>query len=176
MKVILVMVSSVDGKTTRWKDGDTYKWTSKEDKAHFESMVRGSNLIVMGSKTFEVANPKPKKGTLRIVMTSDPGRYAKLAVDGLLEFTSEDPKTMVARLAKKGYKNLLLVGGGGLNTTFFQAGLIDELWLTIEPKIFGKGKMIVDQVPMDVSLKLEMIKKLNSQGTLLLRYRVVKRS
>ena len=175
MKVTLVMLSTVDGKIVKWEDGDTYSWNSAEDKKHFDSFVKEAKLIVMGSKTFEVAKPSPKEGVLRIVLTSNPDQYKAMEIPGMLEFTNEDPATLVAKLAKLGYKDLLLVGGGGVNTTFFQANLVDTLWLTIEPKIFGKGKMIVSQVPMDVELKLEMLKQLNKQGTLLLRYSVVKK-
>jgi dihydrofolate reductase len=174
MKVTCVMLSPVDGKIVKWEDGDTYAWNSKEDQQHFDSFVKKATLIVMGRRTFEVAKPSPKKGVLRIVMTGNPVRYDGLAVPGLLEFSRENPTTLVAKLEKRGYKNLLLVGGGGTNTAFFQAQLVDELWLTIEPKIFGKGKMIVNQTPMDIQLKLEMVKKLNKQGTILLKYRVDK--
>jgi riboflavin biosynthesis pyrimidine reductase len=34
-------------------------------------------------------------------------------------------------------KRLLCEGGGGLNAALFKAGLVDELHLTICPKIFG---------------------------------------
>jgi riboflavin-specific deaminase-like protein len=38
---------------------------------------------------------------------------------------------------KWGVKRLLCEGGGGLNDSLFRAGLVDELHLTICPKIFG---------------------------------------
>jgi dihydrofolate reductase len=168
------MLSTVDGKITKWEDGDTYSWNSDEDKKHFDSFVKKATLIVMGSRTYEVAKPNPKKNVLRIVMTRFPQQYKESAVPGMLEFTNEGPLALVTRLEKNGFKELLLVGGGEINTFFFQANLVDELWLTIEPKIFGKGKMIVSQAPMDVTLKLEMITQLNEQGTLLLHYFVAK--
>lgn len=174
MKMILIMVSSVDGKIIKWEDGDTYTWTSSEDKKHFESFVHKAKLIIMGSKTFEVAKPKAKKGVLRVVFTHHPDQYKDLIVSGQLEFTNETSKALVARLEKKGYLEALLVGGSGVNTTFFQENVVDEIWLTIEPRIFGKGKMIVEQVPMDVQLRLESVEKLNEQGTLLMKYIVVK--
>lgn len=172
MKIILVMVSSVDGKITKWKDGDSYEWTSQEDKVHFESVVRRSTLIVMGRTTFEVANPRPKKGTLRVVLTKNPDKYRYLTVSGQLEFTNESPKVLAGRLEMLGYKELLLVGGSGINTSFFQQGLVDELWLTIEPRIFGKGKLLVTGEEMDIQLKLYGVNKLNTRGTLLLKYMV----
>jgi len=38
---------------------------------------------------------------------------------------------------KRNVKRLLCEGGGGLNDALFRAGLVDELYLTICPKIFG---------------------------------------
>ena len=173
MKVILVMVSTVDGKITKWRDGDSFSWTSKEDQKQFLSVVRTSNLIVMGSKTYDLIKPKPKKGVLRIVMTSDPRRYTALSVPGQLEFTDESPQTLVDRLSG-GFRQMFLVGGGAVNTSFFKEGLVDELWLTIEPRIFGKGKMIVSKEELDMKLQLVSFEKLNKQGTLLVKYQVEK--
>ena len=42
--------------------------------------------------------------------------------------------------AKWGVKRLLCEGGGELNDALFRAGLVDELHLTICPKIFGGSK------------------------------------
>lgn len=174
MKIVLIMVSSVDGKITRWFDGDSFEWTSKEDKKHFQSMVHRSNLIVMGSKTYDLIRPTPKKGTFRIVLSSSPRRYVALTVPGQLEFTDESPRELIDRLSKQGFMQMLLVGGGAVNQSFFEEGLVDELWLTIEPRIFGKGKMLVSESELDVFLELLSVEKLNMQGTLLVKYKVEK--
>ena len=171
MKVILVMVSSLDGKITRGDDPDIYTWTSKEDGTYFRKLLDEYTLIVMGRKTFEAANPKPQRGKLRIVVTSNVNAYKDKEVLSQLEFTNEPVKKLVKRLADDGYETLLLVGGGGLNTSFFKDNLVDELWLTLEPKILGKGKMIVEPEPLNVQMHLASFEKLNDNGTLLLKYK-----
>jgi riboflavin biosynthesis pyrimidine reductase len=56
---------------------------------------------------------------------------------------------------------------------FFAAGLVDEIWLTVEPILFGGGTpLLVARV--DVRLELLASEKLNAAGTLLLRYRVAR--
>lgn len=172
MKVILVMVQSIDGKITRWEDQNVYEWTSSEDKKHFRQLIKEVRLMVMGRKTFELARPKPQEGILRVVVTKNPPEFQSEQVPNQLEFTSASLKVIVQNLEKRGYKTMLLVGGAALNTAFLKEGLVDELWLTVEPKIFGSGKKIVGEEKMDVKLKLYDLKKLNDQGALLLKYKV----
>ncbi len=174
MKVVLTIVTSLDGKSTKG-----YKppklWASKEDQAHFQSLIAKNNLIVMGKNTFTVSKDdiKPTKGKLRIIMVRNPAEFSSLAVPGQLEFSSESPKQLVKRLAKSDYKQMLLVSGPKLNTAFLKAKLIDELWLTMEPNIFGVGIGLVAPEPLNIELKLLSCKKLNSQGTFLLKYKII---
>ena len=88
----------------------------------------------MGRKTYEAAHIQLKPGILRIVLTHNPQK----GVPGILEFTDETPRELVNRLKNK-YKQMLLLGGSDIATQFFEEKLIDEVWLTIEPKIFGSG-------------------------------------
>lgn len=169
------MVVSLDGKSTKGKLKNQ-QWASKEDQNHFQSLIASSNLIVMGRKTHEAAKPiiRLQKEKLRIVLTQDPERFKTSTVTGQLEFSSESPALLLKRVEKAGYKKLLLVGGSNINTLFFKAKLVDEIWLTVEPKIFGLGNGMVDNIKIDVRLQLESIEKLNKNGTLLLKYKVVK--
>jgi riboflavin biosynthesis pyrimidine reductase len=56
---------------------------------------------------------------------------------------------------------------------FLAAGLVDEIWLTVEPLLFGGGTPLL-AARVDVRLELLASEKLNAAGTLLLRYRVVR--
>ena len=172
MKIIMVAVSSVNGKLTQGDDVNIYKWTSKEDSEIFLSLIEKHNLIVMGSKTYEAARNiiKLKKNKLRIVLTRKPKKYKDDIVKGGLEFSSESPKDLIKRLEKSGYKEMLLVGGTGVNTSFLKNKLVDELYLAIEPLIFGKGKGLVLEETLETELKLVSVKKLNRKGTLHLVY------
>ncbi|MFA6081553.1 MAG: dihydrofolate reductase family protein [Patescibacteria group bacterium] len=91
-----------------------------------------------------------------------------------MEFSNETPEKLIERLSTLGYKKALLVGGSIINGLFLKNNLVDELYLTIEPKIFGKGKNIVEEQSLDKSLQLINVKKLNKTGTLLLKYKINK--
>jgi|SRR3989339_84202 len=174
MKVTMVMISSVDGKTTQGNNKNVYIWSSKEDQEHFFSLIKKNNLIIMGRATYEASKPiiKLEKGKLRIVLTHYPKKYLNQFVDKQLEFSNETPKDLIKRLSALGYKKILLVGGATINGLFLKQNLVDELFLTIEPKIFGYGKNIVEGNLLNTSLQLISIKKINKFGTLLLKYKI----
>ncbi len=175
MKVIMVAVSSVNGKITKGKNPNIYSWTSKEDSKLFFSLIEKSNLIVMGSRTYESARKfiKHKKNRLRIVMTRSPKKYLNETIRGMLEFTNDTPLKLIERFKNMGYKQMLLVGGGIINSLFLKSKLVSEIYLTIEPKLFGMGKNLVRVGNFATSLKLSSSKKLNKQGTLLLKYKIL---
>ena len=176
MKVTMVMLSSVDGKTTKGNDNNIYTWTSAEDQKYFFTLVEKNNLIIMGRETYDASKPviKLEKRKLRIVLTHSPKKYSIGNIKGQLEFSNETPEKLIERLSALGYKKALLVGGSVINGLFLKQNLVDELYLTVEPKIFGKGKNIVEGQLLDQSLQLISVKKLNKIGTLLLKYKINK--
>lgn len=172
MKVILVMVMSVDGKTTKWNDPNVLSWTSIEDQKHFTALIADSKVVVMGRKTYDSVKSSLKLSPdhLRIVLTSS----VQCQIHGQLEFTSHTPKVILKELTVRGYDEALLLGGSEVNNAFLKVNLINELWLTVEPKLFGHGKSLAGDEQLNTSLKLINIKKLNPAGTLLIKYRILK--
>lgn len=174
MKIILAMVLSVDGKSTK-HDLPDQSWASSEDKTHLSKLISENNLILMGGKTYEKVRYHVKhEGKLRIVVTRDPEKFSDDFIEGQLEFVNGSVREIVGDLRERGYEQMLLLSGENLNKEFFENNLIDEIYLTIEPKIFGSGKGIISESNLDINLQLIEMEKLNETGTLLLRYKVVK--
>ena len=176
MKVTMVMVSSLNGKITRGNDPNIGLWTSKEDAKFFSSLRDKHNLIIMGRRTYDAVRNeiKPTPDKLRIVLTKTPAKYSSEAAKTGVEFSNEHPIKLLKRLESKGFKNCLVVGGSETARLFLQLSLVDEIYLTIEPRIFGKGKPMFAEGEFETYLKLMGFKKLNSRGTLNLRYKVQK--
>lgn len=174
MNIILVMVESADGKTTKWDESAVHGWSSKEDHEHFRLLKSSHNLIVMGRKTYEHVRSviKLSPHIRRIIMTKYPDNFSKEQVPDQLEFTDESPEQLVSRGERMGYRSLLLVGGSEVNTAFLSKKLITDCMITIEPRFFGVGKSIFSQIDVDIPLRLIDTKRLNEQGTLLLHYTV----
>ena len=59
-----------------------------------------------------------------------------------------------------------------MNALFLGAGLVDEVWLTVEPVIFGQGVDLFRGAELNVRARLIHMEQLNETGTLHLRYAV----
>lgn len=175
MKLILVMVTTLDGKSTRGKETNNHTWTSPEDQKHFQQILQTAKLIIMGSGTYEPAKNTMEHRTdlLRVVITRDPNKYESEKIPGKLEFTNESPASLIKRLESKGFAEGYLVGGAHTNTEFLKQGIVTELWQTLEPKILGVGNGIVGEEAVDITLKLLSTERMNEHGTLLLKYEVI---
>jgi len=174
MKTILIFVSSLDGKITRWGDPMIRSWSSKSDQEHFDAIWKDTRVIIMGSGTYNPDPVKPVSRHLFVILTRHPERYKSREIPGQLEFTDDSPLLLMERFQKANEDKLLIVGGAQIAALFLKAQLIDELWLTIEPRIFGIGASFVNDEKLNIELKLLSCEQANEQGTLILKYKVIK--
>ncbi len=167
MKTILMMATTLDGKIA--KNADHFPdWTGKEDKKLFVEITREAGVILMGSKTFDTIG-KPLPGRKNVVLSRNKSRTTRW--DNLV-FTDRPPREILNELEKEGFSRVVLAGGAMVNALFARENLIDEIVVTISPKIFGDGvSLFRGEVSMEISL-LEM--KRLADGAVLLRYKVVK--
>lgn len=173
MKKILVFVTTLDGKITQWGEPNVRKWSSEEDQHYFDKLWDESSLTVLGSSTFDADPIKPSPAHHLIVMTRTPAKYKNYEVIGQLEFNNQTPSQLVAHYEKEGLRQMIVAGGPHLATSFLKAQLIDELWLTIEPKIFGTGGNFVINENLDINLQLISVEKVNDRGTLITKYALI---
>lgn len=174
MKAVLVFVSTLDGKVTKWGNPHVKDWSSQKDQEYFKNIWNEAKLIIMGSNTFNAGHYPPSSNCLLVVMTRHFLKYKEYGVAGQLEFTDNSPVELTRRFQKKGYETMVVVGGAHIATSFLKEQLIDELWLTIEPRIFGTGGNFVIDEKLDINLSLISCEKVNKQGTLITKYGVVK--
>ena len=85
--------------------------------------------------------------------------------------TDAAPKKIIKALSKKGFKTAFLAGGGALNASFLREGLVNEMYLDVEPLIFGKGIQVVAPSEFEYELELLGVKNLN-KDTVQLHYLV----
>ena len=123
-------------------------------------------MVIYGRKTFATFN-KPLPGRLNIILTRTPRDYADRQEKDLLEFTNQAPQILLDSLQQRGYKQVVIAGGSAVNKMFLSLNLIDEIYLTIEPKVFGSGKRLFDDLKKDISLELIDHSLLNDDSVLL---------
>lgn len=165
MRITLIAAVSLDGKMARHA-AHLSDWTSPEDKRLFREETRRAGVIILGHNTFKtLARPLP--GRLHIVLTRTPG--AQPNVPGVVEYTAAAPAAVVADLAGRGYPSAALVGGAQINALFLAADLVDELWLTVEPVIFGEGISVFSGLAFDRRARLISLTSLNAD-TFVARY------
>ncbi|MBC8439428.1 MAG: dihydrofolate reductase [Deltaproteobacteria bacterium] len=167
MKVILLMAVTADGMIAR-NSMELIDWTGKADKKYFIHITREAGAMIMGSKTFDTIG-KVLPGRKNIVMTRDKTRINQ---GSDLIFTSQTPKEIINELKIQGFESVALIGGSTVNTLFMKENLIDEVHITIVPRLFGKGLSLFNET-LDTLLELMDIEKID-QGHVLLKYRVKK--
>ncbi len=141
-------------------------WTSQEDKKLFAKISRKHGVVIMGYKTF-MTFPKPLKDRLNVVFTLE---KSPPKIQGVKWVTGE-PEAVLVELEKMGYKSALLGGGATINAMFLEKKFINEIILTIEPKIFGQGLNLFNK-DLNVNLKLLDVKKINDDAVML-KYKVI---
>jgi len=148
-------------------------WTSKADKRQFVKETKKHGVIIMGDTTFEAMGRRSLPGRLNLILSTEPEKYKDEIKPNELEFIKGTPQEVLKYIEAKGYKSAILGGGARTNSGFLKAGLVDEIYLTVEPKIFGQGINFTEGEELDLDLKLISVEELG-QGTILLKYEILK--
>ena len=174
-KIILVAATSLNGKITHGQQGDSFLWTSAGDQKYFSKLIKSSDLVIMGRQTYLVNRSKfdLTRPPLRLIVTHHPQDFSKFSIPNHLEFTSLSPHQIIDQYSPK-HKQILIVGGAQINSLFLKENLVDEIFLTIEPLLFGQGKNLLKKVLLTQKCHLFSLKKISSSGTLLLKYKIIK--
>lgn len=164
MKTFIIAVLTADGLIAESQDQISTDWTSKEDKKFFSERTKQAGVIVLGHNTYKTIG-RPLPGRLNIV-------YSKENIEGV-EVTQKEPAELIKDLENRGYREAAICGGSTIYTMFMEAGLVDKLYLTIEPVLFGSGMTLFNKKFDAKKLELKSMQKLGDE-TVLLEYDVVK--
>ena len=160
VEVFIIAALTADGFIAKNSEHTPISWTSKEDKEFFKEKTKKARVVIMGENTYNTIR-KPLQDRLNIVYSRDK-KY-----EGV-ETTQKDPKDLIEDLKNRGYKEIAICGGSTIYTMFMEAGLVDKLYFTVEPIVFGSGMNLFNK-EIDKKLQLVSVKNLSSQ-TILLEY------
>ena len=167
MKVILLAAISIDGKIAQSEEQISVDWTSKEDTKFFIKKTKESGVVIMGRKTFDTIG-KPLKDRKIVVMTRDVND--KTDLDGV-SFTDKSASEIIQDLRGDGCESVVVAGGASIYELFLKEGLITDLYLTIEPVVFGGGVDFVKNISR-LDLKLVDVSRLGEKAVLV-HYHIV---
>ena len=163
MKMILYMALSIDGIAALDSRTGIERYGSREDHDFFIGESKKCDAALMGKNTasFKIS------GVPNVILTHD----SKLqnSGDGRL-YLWGDPKEIYSELERRGFKKVALLGGPFTNAQFLRQGLVDEMFLTVEPVTIGQGLHFLNEA-LESRWTLADTKILNKKGSLVLHYK-----
>ncbi len=177
-KYIAIAAITLDGKIAKDKK-HLSNWTSREDKIFMRALLDKCDVIIVGNNTYKTAKgPLSKRNCIVF------SRSVNKLISKSVKLVYCNPKKVdVKKLIRdRGYKRIAILGGAQTYSYCLKNKMLDELYLTIEPLVFGSGINLFDECILDKKsrpteilkkfwrVKLISIKKLNRKGSLLLHY------
>lgn len=168
MKVILYAVPTLNGMIAKATEKD-YSFISDKSWNRYLQELKSAGVFVMGRRTYEASlrSGAFPYDCVNVVMTKKnlENKWGEKVI-----FTDLEPKKVVEMLKNKNFSTVI-VTGGHLNSSFIKAGLVDEIWVHLMPKIFTGGINLFEGDDFEVSLKL--IDNINTgDGEVLLKYKL----
>jgi dihydrofolate reductase len=152
MKIILYMTVTANGFIATLEGGT--EWVSPAAQEEFRQLAKQTGNVVFGHNTYAAmvaASSFPVPGVLNVVMTSQPPDVDP--IKNVIFFT-ESLEDMIQELSKQGMAEILVAGGGQLAGSFMTDGLVDEIYLTIEPLMLGQGIHLFEHAEFERQLEL----------------------
>lgn len=145
----------------------------------YQRFYAGVGAVVMGSATYEFVLAEvsewPYKGKPTWILTSrDLPEPEGEDVDVRI-VKAEVTELVDEMLAAAGERHLWVVGGGNVASQFADAGLLDDVLVTVVPIVLGEGKPVFDRRVSSCPLEL-MGTRAFDNGMVELRYEMPARS
>jgi dihydrofolate reductase len=174
-KVTLGLANSLDNYIAR-KDG-AYDWLHWNDEVAEISakFMKTVDALLIGRKTYEVmlaAGQTSYPGAKNYVFTRSKKKVAALTKalearkkpDKNVEVVSSDAVAFVKKLKRQKGKGIVIFGGGEFAKALFEADLIDEIVLNIQPVLLGSGVPLFHEMSKQIDLKLLNCRPLKDGG------------
>jgi len=165
-KVILYTATSLDGFIAR-PDGNLDWLTSIPNPATgdygYEDPLSSIETIIMGRKTYDevigFGIEWPYVGFKTYIVTTDV-HYTPKSVDTYI--LNSNLKDFIHETKKISKKDIWLVGGGKLTTSFINHGLVDRMIITIIPKVISEGIPLFAPKPAESNWSLIKVQQFNT--------------
>lgn len=153
--VAMNFAATVDGRATI--GGVSGPIGSETDTAMLAGLRKRFDAVMIGAGTMRAERYAGLEKRLVVVESRDGERT--------------DPATLLGELHGEGIRAVICEGGPTLHGSLQEAGLVDELFLTIAPKLSGGEAPRILEVPLSEVVEMELAWLLEEDGELFARYR-----
>ena len=170
-KIILGLAVTLDG-LIEGPNGE-YDWCFTDQDYGMTEFMRSIDTVFYGRKSYEMMmkaggeGENPFAGFKTYVFSNTAKAFTGV------EVISGDFENAVLKLKQQPGKNIWLFGGASLTTSFINARLVDELWLSVHPILLGSGKPLFSDIIGRVGLQLLETKNYQT-GLVSLRYAIAR--
>jgi dihydrofolate reductase len=155
------------------KENDDTSFVSDIEWNNFKIMINKVSNMIIGSRTYEIVRSNDELKNLDSIKVVVVTNNDSFKVSNPNHLIANSPKEALSILEKQGFNEALVAGGGKLNASFASENLIDEIYLDIEPIVFGRGIKLFAEKDFEAKLKLLETKEL-SADEIQLHYKVLK--
>lgn len=146
----------------------------EDEDCGYAAFMAHIDVLVMGRNTFDQVvtfDPWPY-GEKPVVVLSHRTLEIPAQLSGRVTHSSETPAALLARLSNQGVRRVYVDGGVTIQR-FLAAGLIEDLTITLIPRLLGQGRPLFGPLAGDIQLQL-VGSKPYAFGFVQLHYRVQK--
>ncbi|WP_371504751.1 dihydrofolate reductase family protein [Nitrosopumilus adriaticus] len=166
-KILVYIATSLDGFVAR--ENGSIGWLPESSESSYGDFYKSIDTVIMGKITYDQVltfGEYPYKDKKSFVFTR-----TSRSDDDNVEFVSD-----LGRFVKDGFpragKNIWLVGGPKIITSFLKMGVVDEIIITVIPVLLGAGISLFQNIENET--KFDLVKTEKYDQLVDLHYKVSK--
>ena len=138
-KVVLYIAASLDGYIAGKNDDLSWldPYQGRGEDYGYSDFIKTIGTAIMGSRTYErsLKHPEQMIHGLKTYVLSE--RLFPLLPDGNVKFYSGNLEALVTKVMKENKKDVWIVGGGQVVSSFLHAGLVDDVIHFVVPVLLN---------------------------------------
>jgi len=152
MKVIMHPATTFDGFISDL-NGECYSWISEEDEKGYSQAKARAGCVLVGRKTYEQYKDDFLVEQAKTTIFVYTARTDQKDQDNI-KFLRGTPEQIIRQIGDHGFSEVVVSGGGEVNGALAEAGLVDEIIVSIYSLTLGEGIRLFGSCKPKLKLKL----------------------
>ena len=163
-RYIAFVAATIDGRISLYKKTPP-TWTSEEDWGFLQKSLTQADAVIVVRNTYHAAAKHLRKRVTYVFSR----RLSALQKRGSVTFLNPARADLAGIL--ECHTTVAILGGASVYGWCLKHQLLDELYVTIEPLVFGRGAPMIEAA-VTTQFRLVSVRVLNIRGTVLLHYKI----